>query len=117
MQEEVEIDIESGQTSNEFINDFYEDIVLKQHRDPTIGIYESDLLLEMFFVAPNYWWMRKDHPIALMIFENGYDPIKYTHDETGDVLVYSDSLVKQCQNDIIELCVRYGKKIIKNGGV
>lgn len=111
MQDEVEIDIEAGDTSNEFINDFYDEIIVKQHRDPNQGIYESDLLFGMFFVAPNQWWMRKDHPIALMIFENGYDPIKFT----DDVLVYSDSLVKQCQNDILELCVRFGKKIIKNG--
>lgn len=117
--EDVNIDIESGVSADEFINELYEIVTIRNNR--TDGVYASDFLYDMFSCSVDdqtkVWWMEQDHPISLMLKQNNYIPESLFCGKLGSVVVYSDENVKACRDSIVMLCETMNKKIIKNNGI
>jgi hypothetical protein len=119
--EDINIDIESNVTSDEFINELYEIVMTRNHRTVEEGVYPSDFLYDMFFCSlddqTKVWWMEQDHPISQMLKQNNYIPESLFAGKLGCIVVYSDEHVKACRDCILMYCEQMNKKIIKNNGI
>ena len=110
-----EVDLQKGVTGDEFIDETYDYVVSRNRRED--GVYPSDFLCDMFCSNDGFWWMTREHPISRMLEQNEFYPESCSQSKYGDIVVYADLEVKQCRDCIVQLCEKYNKKIIKNGGI
>lgn len=119
--EDINIDIESANSSDEFINELYEIVLVRNHRTIEEGVYPSDFFYDMFVCSlddqTKVWWMEQDHPISQMLKQNNFMPESSFYGKLGSIVVYADEHVKACRDNIIMYCEQMNKKIIKNNGV
>lgn len=102
------IDMEAQEqtvTPQEFIGELYEIVKAKSRRD---SVYRQDFLFEMIPYLGDVWWMSVEHPLALMLAQNGYASIQSFKGDCGDVVVYQSSDVNRCVDSIIEYCKSFG---------
>lgn len=110
---------------DEFVREIFDLACKRCHRDPEKGIYPSDLLYDM---VPQVikdesivWWMSQSHPIALMLLENDissdghYEELATMKSDLGKIIIYSDDMVKECRDCIIDLCHQFRLNILEEG--
>lgn len=98
---------------DQFVREIYEIATKRAQRDKD-GIYPSDLLYDMIPQVLKddsiVWWMSQTHPIALMLLENDmtsdgqFEELASMKSELGKIIIYSDEMVKECRDCIINLC-------------
>lgn len=116
--EEVDLEAppEEEVPPDQFVREIF-DIAAKRHqRDASKGIYPSDLLYDMIPMTLSggecVWWMSQSHPIALMLIENELEEISSMASPLGKVIIYSDEMVRECRDCLVELCQKYGLEIL-----
>jgi len=108
---------------DEFVREIYNLAAKRAHRDPSKGIYPSDLLYDMIPQVLKdesiVWWMCDTHPIALMLLENDvnsdgeYEELASMRSALGKIIIYTDDMVKECRDCIIELCRQFKLEILE----
>ncbi len=108
---------------DEFVREIYSLAARRAHRDPEKGIYPSDLLYDMIPQVLKdetiVWWMCSSHPIALMLMENDqtsggqYEELALWKSALGKIIIYSDDMVKECRDCLIELCRQFKLNVLE----
>jgi hypothetical protein len=109
--EDVEIQIDE---IKDFIIETYHIVLKACHRTPEEGCYEHDFYFHMIPIG-NAWWMSSDHPVAIMLTDNNYQHLAKMAVQAGagEVVVYSNEMVRECINSLVEYCRDKGLKILK----
>lgn len=124
--EEIDLDEEDPEEPDvppdQFVREIY-NIAAKRHQRGTTGIYPSDFLYDMIpSQSANgeiVWWMSQSHPIALMLIENDinsdglYQEISSMKSALGHVIIYNDSMVKECRDCLVDLCRKFDLAILE----
>lgn len=108
---------------DEFVREIYSLAAKRAHRDPEKGIYPSDLLYDMIPQVLKddtiVWWMCNSHPIALMLMENDqnsggqYEELAMMKSALGKIIIYSDDMVKECRDCLIDLCHQFKLNVLE----
>lgn len=119
---EIQKDQDEEVPPQEFVKEIYA-IAKKRHQRSDEGIYAADLLYDMI-PAPLMngkivWWMAQTHPIALMLLENNvnsdglYTELSSMKSTLGHVVIYSDDMVKECRDCLVDLCKKFDLKVLE----
>lgn len=94
---------------NEFITELYDVVLSSSNRKRDEGIHREDFLFEMFHRTVNgriFWWMSPNHPLAIMMHDNGYPPYDASTHGFGNASVFSDDVVQTCLDSLVDMCKR-----------
>lgn len=99
---------------NEFITDLYDVVLLSSNKERDTGICREDFLFEMFHRSVGgriFWWMSPNHPLAIMMHDNGYPPYDASTQGFGNASVFSDDVVQTCLDSLVDMCKRNALRI------
>jgi hypothetical protein len=117
-------DEEDEEIQRKFVADYYVEAKERNRRNDTSGIYTSDLLFDAipYQIANGniVWWIAEDHPLAIMLKHNCMlskgeicESLGNVNSPLGKIVIYSDAVLKEARETVVNLCEKFGLKIIK----